>query len=91
MPDEEPDSNQIDDPEQYEELKEQKGVNKEEAARKADSERVGAEDEEDTPTYEKWTDKELEKKVREEGIEGYAGMDREHLIGALRDKETQTK
>lgn len=87
MPEEEPDSNQVDDPEQYEKLREQEGVDREEAARKADSESEKSEDEKDTPTYEKWTDEELEEKAEEAGIENYSEMDRQELIDALRERE----
>lgn len=87
MPEEEPDSNQVDDPEQYEKLREQEGVDKEEAARRADSESENLEDEKDTPAYEKWTDEELEQKAEEMDIENYAGMDRQQLIDALRERE----
>lgn len=87
MSEEEPESNQVDDPEQYEKLREQEGVDKEEAARRADSESENQEDDKDTPTYEKWSDEELEQKAEEADIENYAGMDRQQLIDALREKE----
>lgn len=87
MPEEEPDSNQVDDPEQYEKLREQEGVDKEEAARRADSESENQEDDKDTPTYEKWSDEELEQKAEEADIKNYAGMDRQQLIDALRERE----
>lgn len=87
MPEEEPDSNQIDDPEQFEELKEQEGVGKEEAARKADSESEDSEDEKETPTYEKWSDEELQQKAGEMQIEDYTQMSREELIDLLREKQ----
>lgn len=83
----EPDVDQVEDPEEYEELREQEGVSKEEAARRADSDSEDTEDLEDTPTYEKWTDEELEEKAEERGIENYSKMDRQELIDALRENK----
>lgn len=84
---EKPDTNEIDNPEEYEKLQEQEGVSREGAARRADSDSEKSDEQEDSQTYEKWTDEELEEKAREAGIQDYKDMGREELIEALRDKE----
>lgn len=82
----EPESDQVENPEEYEERREQ-GMSEEAAAREAESEREATTKDGDTQNYEKWSDEEIEKKAREMGIENYREMDREELIAALRDEK----
>ncbi len=76
-------NNQIKNEEQYEALKDQ-GVNKEKAARIANSENA-SEKGGKHKKYEKWTKKELYDKARNVGVEGRSDMDKEDLIEALRN------
>ena len=71
----------------YERLREE-GESKEKAARIANA-RAGGEDVSETGgesgSYEDWTKEELEKRAAEIGIEGRSEMDKDELIGALRN------
>jgi hypothetical protein len=78
-------SDQVDNPKKYKDLQEQKGVSKEEAARKADSDNETFDDQGDSPKYEKWTDIELKEKAKEVRVDNYSELNRQELIEALRD------
>ena len=75
----------IKDDEQYEALR-REGASKEKAARIANTDRSesgkkgGKSD-----SYEDWSKGELEDRAAEIGIEGRSNMDKDELIGALRD------
>jgi hypothetical protein len=69
--------------EQYEALRD-KGMSKEKAARIAntsDSGKKGGQ----APPYEEWTVEELQEQAQNVGIDGRSQMNKEELIGVLRD------
>lgn len=77
---------QIEDPEQYERLREE-GMSKEKAARIANTDRSEAGRRGgSSPPYEEWTRDDLYERAREIGIEGRSDMTKDELIDALRDR-----
>jgi hypothetical protein len=82
MPDEEH-GNQIKNPDQYEELRDQ-GMSKEKAARISNSDNPGKKGGKHKK-YEKWTKSELYDKAEDVGIEGRSKMNKDELIDALRN------
>ena len=71
----------------YERLREE-GESKEKAARIANASAGGEDVSEkggESASYEDWTKEDLEKRAAEIGIEGRSEMDKEELIGALRN------
>lgn len=79
----------IKDPETYEKLHE-RGASKEKAARianaKADPDQKPSKKGGKSPPYEEWTVDELRERAAEIGIEGRSTMNKDELIGALRDR-----
>lgn len=74
----------VKDNEQYERLREQ-GMNKEKAARIANTSRTKAGKRGGTSEkYEKWTKDDLYERAKEVGIEGRSDMTKKDLIDALR-------
>lgn len=74
----------VKDNEQYERLREE-GMNKEKAARIANTSRTKAGKRGGTSAkYEKWTKDDLYEKAREVGVEGRSNMTKDELISALR-------
>jgi hypothetical protein len=75
----------IKDDEQYEALRDD-GMSKEKAARIANSDRSSTGQEGgQSGKYEDWTKDELYDKAKEIGIDGRSDMDKDELIGALRN------
>lgn len=75
----------IKDPERYEALRE-KGYSKEKSARIANTPRhEAAVKGGKSPTYEKWSKKDLYDKAKEVGIERCSSMKKDELIDALRN------
>ena len=75
----------IKDDEQYEKLRE-KGESKQKAARIANTGRSKAGKRGgESPSYEDWSKEDLQERAREIGIEGRSKMDKDELVGALRN------
>ena len=75
----------VKDDKQYEALRDQ-GASKEKAARIANSDtKSTAKKGGKAPSYDDWTEDNLEQRAKEVGIEGRSDMNKDELIKALRD------